>query len=669
MTYTSHKNPQAIRSRLEAGLAAHRSGDLSRAITAYTDVLALDPENADALNLLGTGLLQLGRADEAVAPLERAARKDRNNASILANLAQGYIAVKRYGAAEETFRRAIRLQPRELHFQLGLATSLAVQQKSVEATTLLQRLSASFPQSALVWFNLGNALRDQKRTDEAITAYRTALALDPRFVDARNNLGNVLHTALRFREAEAEYRECIALAPDYLLAQFNLASVVMDLGRFDEAEGIARAVVSVAPSESEGHLMLAAALGHQGRLLDALACQRRASALAPHDARAAKNLASTLMETGDAAEGLRWFARAMELNPEPTTRQLLATDLLGYGALQDGWAEYGERPPAIRFREKYPDLQFTRSVPIDLAGRHLGIVREQGIGDEIFFLRYAPRLVARGARITYRASNKIASLLRRAGCIDAFVEEMAPLPACDAQLMIGDLPHALGQAGSTPLKQKHAQRSAVLPELPHFISVFWPEVPRSLSIAPLAEKLARVREQLAAAGSPPYIGVTWRAGTAPEEQNSISWVLYKTIPMRNLADALKAMPGTILALQRKPAEGEIDSFSAALGRRMHDFSALNEELESMLALLSVIDEYVGVSNTNMHLRAAVGKTARVLVPAPAEWRWMQSGRSSPWFPGFSIYRQSLQGDWKSALDALKRDLEMNYGGVSGSKST
>jgi len=44
------------------------------------------------------------------------------------------------------------------------------------------------------------------------------------------------------------------------------------------------------------------------------------------------------------------------------------------------------------------------------------------------------------------------------------------------------------------------------------------------------------------------------------------------------------------------------------------------------------------------------------VPTPAEWRWRQSGRASPWFPGFRIYRQSLQGRWDPALRELGRDL-------------
>jgi len=89
---------------------------------------------------------------------------------------------------------------------------------------------------------------------------------------------------------------------------------------------------------------------------------------------------------------------------------------------------------------------------------------------------------------------------------------------------------------------------------------------------------------------------------------------------------------------------------------VHDFSALNEDLEGMLALLALIDEYIGVSNTNMHLRAAAGRTAHVLVPCPAEWRWMAAGESSPWFPGFSIYRQGLDGNWGPAFAKLRQTL-------------
>jgi hypothetical protein len=115
-----------------------------------------------------------------------------------------------------------------------------------------------------------------------------------------------------------------------------------------------------------------------------------------------------------------------------------------------------------------------------------------------------------------------------------------------------------------------------------------------------------------------------------------------------------------VVLQRCPQPGEIDRFTAALGRPVHDLSPLNDDLEQMLALLSLIDDYVGVSNTNMHLRAGVGKTARVLVPAPPEWRWMAEGKESPWFPGFGVYRQGYDGSWEGALEELREDLRQAF---------
>jgi hypothetical protein len=58
----------------------------------------------------------------------------------------------------------------------------------------------------------------------------------------------------------------------------------------------------------------------------------------------------------------------------------------------------------------------------------------------------------------------------------------------------------------------------------------------------------------------------------------------------------------------------------------------------------------------MHIRAGLGKTARVLVPFPPEFRWMHAGGESPWFPGLPIYRQTAGRDWRSVLDLLREDL-------------
>jgi hypothetical protein len=106
---------------------------------------------------------------------------------------------------------------------------------------------------------------------------------------------------------------------------------------------------------------------------------------------------------------------------------------------------------------------------------------------------------------------------------------------------------------------------------------------------------------------------------------------------------------------------DLARFTAALGRPALDLSAVNDDLQDALAVLSLIDEYVGVSNTNTHLRAGCsGKNARVLVHHNPEWRWGLHGPRSSWFPLFTVYRQSARNGWSPTLEALAADLAATF---------
>ena len=247
------------------------------------------------------------------------------------------------------------------------------------------------------------------------------------------------------------------------------------------------------------------------------------------------------------------------------------------------------------------------------------------MGDELFFLRFAAELKSRRAAITYLAHSKLASLLRRVPALDRVITDKDPLPTGELSVLVGDLPRALGA---------------------------WNFLP-PLALAPLPERL-ECHETAAGqrSGPPPYLGLTWRAGIAPQEQRGPDWVLHKAVPLEALCGALRDVEGTLIGLQRNPESGELERVTLLAGRPLHDLTALNEDLEGMLALQALLDEYIGVSNTNMHLRAGVGRAARVLVQSPPEWRWMAAGDESPWFPGFRIYRQGPDGDWSGALARL-----------------
>jgi ADP-heptose:LPS heptosyltransferase len=119
----------------------------------------------------------------------------------------------------------------------------------------------------------------------------------------------------------------------------------------------------------------------------------------------------------------------------------------------------------------------------------------------------------------------------------------------------------------------------------------------------------------------------------------------KELATQDLARALADREGTWISVQRQPRAGEREALEAALGSPVQDASAANDDLEEMLALMSVLDGYVGVSNFNTHLRAGLGRPMEVLVPFPPEWRWGIKGERSAWFPTARIVRQAAGGRW------------------------
>ncbi|PWB59280.1 MAG: hypothetical protein C3F16_12495 [Betaproteobacteria bacterium] len=507
-----------------------------------------------------------------------------------------------------------------------------------EAVARYRTLLAGDSGNAEICNNLGLALQQLGILDEAIACFRRSLSLEPDLAVAHANLGNTLKEQGDLEGAAASCEEAFARDPGLVDAQYNLGVVRGAQGDLDAAAGAYRAVLLRRPDHVAARVNLGNVLRRLGAPEEAAACYRQAIALQPDCVEAHVNLGNLLTERGEPDSALDSFGKAIALKPDLADAHHNASlVLLGRGEFRRGWREYEWRIGA-RNRADYladprdPSRELPRPsglVPLDLGGKRLMLLPEQGIGDEVFFLRFARRARERGAWTAYRPSAKAAPILRRAPGIDRIVTDDSLPPGLDHVIAVGDLPLVLGMQSIA-------------------------DIPPPLELPVLPDRLSAVRDRLAPLGGASLLGVTWRAGT-PQESNDFR-PLFKETDLARLAGALSAWPGEVLILQRNPRPGEAEELARALGRPARDFSAMNEDLEDMLALLHELDEYVGVSNTNMHLMAGLGRTARVLVPNPPEWRWMAEGDESPWFPGFRVYRESRDGTWDAALARLANDL-------------
>ncbi len=647
---------------VQQAIVLHQRGQIGDAESLCRQVLAVEPDQPDALYLLGLAAFQGGNPSQAAELIRKAASLRPRNWMFQGNLAIVLFQLGNYAEAVAAYRQAAMLKPDEPQFPMGIANCHACSGNHSEAEAQLRALVQGFPRYALGWFNLANSVRDQGRPEEAANLYRRAIGLDPGIVDAYVDLGNALRALNRPEDAKRAYGDALDVRPGYVLARVNLAWVLVDLGRFAEAEEICRKIISDEPGLAPAHACLGTALRYQGRLHEALPSYRKALELDPSDANASKECGLVLGELGELGEAVRCLFRAYQLNGDAASMHVgLDALLLAAGRMADGWRDYSLRPDAERL-QKLPGLKLSPNLPPALAGKHICVLREQGPGDELFFLRWVRELHLRGARISYRAGDKIGGLLRGADFIHELLAEYAPLRDADARILLGNLPHALTALPSSPLPRGSLEPvGSAAPQFAQRIAIFFPPPPPSIRLSPDAARVRALGEKLRALGDPPYIGVTWRGGTPPAEQSGKAWLLFKEIPLEKLARVLGPVSGTVISIQRNPKETENSVLSGLAGRPVHDFSKLNADLEDMLALLALLDDYVGVSNTNTHLRATVGRTARVLVPRPVEWRWMISGNESPWFPGFRVYRQGPDGDWELALGRLRGDLLAAFG--------
>lgn len=333
---------------IEIALGHHRAGRLPEAVGIYRQVLEAEPQNAEALHLLGVAAHQRGAHQHAAELIERADRLAPGRPEILLNLGAALRALGRVAEAERCYRAALGIAPgfalarsnlgmllrslgrleeaaqclregldpasADAHANLGVV--LQELGRLEEAEQLLRRALELSAGNADLHYNLGNVLHARKRADEAMTCYRRALELRPGFALALNNLGIVLREQRRLGEAEQALREAVAVDPQCVEAHYNLGSVLHALRRNAEAEACYRRALQPKPAYADAHNELGKLLNDMQRPEEAERCLREALALEPDHADAHNNLGVVLQVLGRPDEAQRSLLRALELRPD-----------------------------------------------------------------------------------------------------------------------------------------------------------------------------------------------------------------------------------------------------------------------------------------------------------------------------------------------------------------
>jgi protein O-GlcNAc transferase len=294
---------------LEAAVGHYARDELARAGELCEEALRLDPQEPEALHLLGVVRLQQGRGADALRLISQAIERDPAVGEFHMNLARALTAPGRGDEAIAALRQAIKLEP-------GLAGA-----HLLLAATLEQR---------------GDI-------EQARPHFQKAVDLEPANPAARHRLGLSFAQAGRFPEAAAHLKEAISLAPKFATAHMHLGNVLKALGDLPGSVDHLRTAGSLAPQDAEVRFSLGAALQAMGQLVAAQDAYRAALALRPDYVEALNNLGLTFYLQRRYTEALPLHQKAVQLRPTHANAQCcLGMDSFALGMVDESIAAYRE---------------------------------------------------------------------------------------------------------------------------------------------------------------------------------------------------------------------------------------------------------------------------------------------------------------------------------------
>lgn len=464
------------------------------------------------------------------------------------------------------------------------------------------------------------------RLHDAIASLRVGVAADPEGAGARADLARALQALGDTAAALVEWRALVGRPRASAEHVVEAVGVAFRAGRLDEALAMLDAGSAAHPSSAAISAARGAVLYAIGRSDEAIASYESARPLAERHGDPGDlfvDHAIALCALGRTREGAELLSARLPEAPVVRGHQQLATAALALGEFAIGWPQLEHRwlegpVAAVRPSHALPPWKGQA-----LQGKTLLVRAEQGIGDTIQFSRYLPMLRERGARTLFVPLEGTEAFASRFAGVYRCVGRDVDVRGIDAYVDLMSIPGIVGTTLET------IPAVAAPAPAPESVRARW---------AARMEGLAGRRIGLVWAGRPEH----------PRDRE-------RSIPFERLAP-LFAVAGLQWVSLQKGASAR----QAAAECRPAAFVDLDPELATLddtAEAITHLDLVVSVDTSVAHLAATLGKPVWMLVPKPADCRWLEDRDDSPWYPGMRLFRQPSPGDWADPIARLARGLD------------
>jgi tetratricopeptide (TPR) repeat protein len=493
-----------------------------------------------------------------------------------------------------------------------------------QAERLYNALLREDPDKFDVLHGLGLLHYQRGRLNTALTLVQSALRRDSGRADGFASLGLVFHSMRRFKEALVGYDAGLRIEPANAELLNRRGVALLELNCPAEALESFECILAAEPDRLDALGNYGNALIKLNRPAAALAAYDRALALAPQNAQLLTNRAVALRRLDRPHEALMSASAALIARPDFAQAKFVeAVTRLTLGDFSAGWRGYESRwgvgALASQRRNFTAPLWLGRE---PLRGKTILLHAEQGFGDTLQFVRYAPLLAERGAKeIVLEVQPELKRLLQPMSGVSAVVACGEPLPHFDFYCPLLSLPLAL---------------ATELETIPGYVPYVFPA---DDDVAAWRECLTRRRR---------LIGLAWSGERSHDNDRNRSIPLETLLPLLDLPDL------SFVSLQHEVRE-EDRSILQDHSHVLHVTEPFRDFADTAAAVWHT-DLVISVDSAVAHLAGAMGKPVFLMLPFAADFRWLRERQDSPWYPTARLYRQAEFGNWDGVIGALRQQL-------------
>ncbi|OEJ68277.1 tetratricopeptide repeat protein [Magnetovibrio blakemorei] len=566
-----------------------QTGRYGEALALFDRILLQHSDHIEALNGAGAAAWQGGDVGRALEYLDKAMCEHPNHPQAYLNLG---VILEHHGRLDEAvnaYKAALQANPNLMRAQLNLGNALLGLGQNMDAVAAFDQALMTDPANTDALNNKALALKAAGQMDAAEICLQKAVDANPQSEQSWTNLGLVLRLGGKPEEALQAYGQAVKINPASIKAQNNLAVLHRWEGRLDEAETVCRSLLTAHPDVVEVLNNLGDILQAQGKIEEAQTAFERVLALSPNHPEGHHNLAVLMLLKGD---------------------------------FENGWKHYEWRWLAKEFpseRRNFPQPLWTGE---PLAGKTILLYVEQGLGDALQFVRYAPLVHALGGTVILECPPSLTRLFETVSDVAHVVSRGEELPVFDVQCPFLSLPGLLSPSSE--------------------------RIPAVVPYLGVSDADAQVWQNRLKDVGGLKVGLVW-AGS-PHHTNDRE----RSIALKNLAPLSDVQGCTFINLQIGSSAAQLHEVDWTI----IDYTAHISDYADTAALVGQLDLVITVDTSVAHVAGALNIPVWVLLPHAPDWRWQLKRSDTPWYPSMTLYRQPKRGDWLSVIARVKSDLRL-----------